>query len=283
MLISEKCKQMRCIITGSNGYVGSAICRVAALAGYEVIRWQRQGGDVPFVLGQAVEPRSLDGVDALIHCAYDFKPVRWEDIQRVNVDGSIALLHAAKLAGIKRIIFISSISAYDGCRSYYGRAKLEVERYVREIGGAVIRPGLVYGETSGGMVGSLERVVERSSVVPVVGAEQQMFLCHEDDLCELTKKLLQTDLPFSSEPVLAASPQPKKFKKILQTLAERKNRRPILVPVPWQFAWCAIKAAEGIGLRPGFRSDSLISLAFPNPAPSFESARASGVTFRDFV
>jgi len=258
------------------------MCRAAERSGFVPVRWQRNGGETAFHLGQSVDSRSLENVEALIHCAYDFRPVRRHDIERVNVDGSNALFHAAKLAGVKRILFISSISAFDGCRSLYGKAKLAVEQYVREIGGAVIRPGLVYGEASGGMVGSLEKILDRSSVVPVVGASQELFLCHEEDLGQLASALLRAPLPLPSEPLLAAAPQPKQFRQILQTLAKRKNRRPVLVPVPWQLVWCAMKAAEAVGLRPGFRSDSLVSLAYPNPAPSFETAQVAGAHFRDF-
>ena len=42
----------------------------------------------------------------------------------------MALLDAARAAGVGRVLFVSSISAYDGCRSAYGRGKLRVETAV---------------------------------------------------------------------------------------------------------------------------------------------------------
>jgi hypothetical protein len=58
-------------------------------------------------------------------------------------------------AGVRRLVFISTISAFDGCRSFYGKGKLEVERITHSLGGWVIRPGLLYGEKPGGMLGRL--------------------------------------------------------------------------------------------------------------------------------
>ncbi len=267
----------KCSITGSNGYVGSCLKGALERAGWEVVELRRSTG---FELGSPVNPALFSGVETLIHCAYDFKPVRWEDMERVNVSGSISLIETALAAGVKRVVFISSISAYDNCRSLYGRAKLAVEKFVLGKGGAVIRPGLVYGNSPGGMVGSLSQVVERSKVVPVVGASQKMFLCHEEDLAALVLKLADPAIPAPKDPVIAADSRPWKFSDILKNLAQRKNRAPFFLPLPWQLVWCGIKSAEIAGIRLGFRSDSLISLAYPNPNPRFDT---EGVAFRPFV
>ena len=147
-----------CAITGSNGYVGSCVKNHFAANGWEIMELTRRPKPetraVKFQLGGEVSPAALAGVDALVHCAYDFKPLRMEDIRAVNVDGSRKILAAARAAGIPKIIFISSISAFDGCRSLYGKAKLEIEKIALAQGALVIRPGLVYGDDSGGMFGN---------------------------------------------------------------------------------------------------------------------------------
>ena len=79
-------------------------------------------------------------MSALVHCAYDFKPLRWDEIRAVNVEGARKLFPAARAAGVEKIICISSISAYDGCRSLYGKAKLEIEKIALDNGALVIRP-----------------------------------------------------------------------------------------------------------------------------------------------
>ena len=85
----------------------------------------------------------------------------------MNVEGSRKILEAAREAKTPKIIFISSISAFDGCRSLYGRAKLEIEKIALDCGALVIRPGLVYGEGAGGMFGKLVAQMKKSSVIPL--------------------------------------------------------------------------------------------------------------------
>jgi nucleoside-diphosphate-sugar epimerase len=112
---------------------------------------------VPYEIGD--DPRRLPWgqVDALVHCAYDFRPKRWPEIHRVNVDGSIALLRAARESGVKRAVFISSLSSFPACRSLYGQAKLEIEAAALELGCAVVRPGLVPARGAVHRAGDLRR------------------------------------------------------------------------------------------------------------------------------
>ena len=105
---------------------------------------------MPFHLGEELAPdlfRSLH-ISALVHCAYDFHPVKRAEIRRVNVEGSRKLLVAAQAGGVERMAVMSSISAFKGCRSLYGQAKLEIEAAAASFGALVVRSGLVYGDGS---------------------------------------------------------------------------------------------------------------------------------------
>src|SRR5260221_840336 len=141
---------MRCAITGAAGYVGSAIARAARARGWDVVSLgRRRAADavehVPFDLAEGARNIPWRGIDALVHAAYDFTPRGWPAVRAINVEGSIRLLRAAKENGVARTVFISSMSAFPGCVSNYGKAKLEIEAAALELGGAVVRPGLVHG------------------------------------------------------------------------------------------------------------------------------------------
>ena len=107
---------------------------------------------------------------ALIHCAYDMTLRQPDQIRQVNVDGSATLLRSAAERGVERIVVLSSMSAYDGTEQLYGRAKLDIERLTLDVGGAAIRPGLVYGPDAGGMAGTLAGLT-KLPVVPVLPLE----------------------------------------------------------------------------------------------------------------
>lgn len=272
---------MKCIITGSNGYIGSILKTGLSDAGYNVVEFARnpKANQVRYSLEEVPSTEELHA-ELLVHCAYDMQVVSWDSIQRININGSINLLRQASNAGTKKIIFISSISAFEGCNSLYGKAKLEIEKVAREVGAIIVRPGLVHGNSSGGMVGTLTKLVKSLKIIPLVGGSKLMYLCNQEDLCKLIVKLGSEDPKEWCDPIIAAYPSPLTFREILSRLAKRSDRKVRFLPLPWQLAWIGLKSLEIIGLKPPFKSDSLVSLMNPDPNPNFASLQKLGVDFK---
>ena len=276
-----------CAITGSNGYVGGCLKSHFAARGWEVLELTRQpkpgAHGIKFQLGDDISPASLAGVDALVHCAYDFKPLRWDEIRAVNVEGSRKLFSAARAAKIPKIIFISSISAYTGCRSLYGKAKLEIEKLALDGGVLVVRPGLVYGSGPGGMFGKLTAQVRQSSVIPMIGDGSQIqFLLHNEDLSAFIEKFAADQKTIPPQILTAANEQPWPFKKLLLEIAGALGKEPKFIPLPWRVVWAGLKSAELCGLKLNFRSDSLVSLMYQNQQPDFSENSKVGLACRPF-
>jgi nucleoside-diphosphate-sugar epimerase len=276
-----------CAITGSNGYVGGCIKGYFAAHGWDILELTRQPKPGPtgiqFQLGAEISPSALAGVDALIHCAYDFKPLRWDEIRAVNVAGSKKLFQAARAAGVEKVIAISSISAYDGCRSLYGKAKLEMEKLALDGGALVIRPGLVYGSGPGGMFGKLAAQVRQLSVIPMIGDGSQIqFLVHNEDLSAFLEKFAADQIKIPPQILTAANEQPWPFKRLLLEIAGALDKKPKFIPLPWRFVWAGLKSAELCGLKLNFRSDSLVSLMYQNPKPDFSENSKVGLVCRPF-
>jgi nucleoside-diphosphate-sugar epimerase len=276
-----------CVLTGAHGFVGSQLRRYLERERWRVVAWTRQpepgSGAVAFRLGQEVDPGLLEGARAVVHCAYDFGPRRWEEIVATNVTGSQKLLEAARKAGVESVVFISSLSAFAGCRSLYGKAKLRIESTAQSVGAYVIRPGLVYGDRPGGMFGRLVRQVRSSRFIPVLwGGQQGQYLLHAEDLGKLVRACLDGRVLKSAEPITIAHEQRWELKEILNLIARELGKRVSFVPVPWQCVWLALKSLELAGVRTNFRSDSLISLVYQDPCPAFASAKALGFECRPF-
>lgn len=265
-------------ITGASGYVGSNLASRFERDGWMVVR-------TTFRLGDNVPAAAFAKVDALVHCAYDFRPVAWADTHRVNVVGSRWLLHAAAAGGVRKMVVLSTISAFPGCRSLYGKAKLEIEAEAELAGAAVLRPGLVFvdqGSDAGGMFGSLLRS-SRASIVPLIGGGRHcQYLVHVDDLYALVSGLASGSIPVPARPVVVASSRCWPMRELVTALARRQGRRPRFVSVPWQAAWLGLKTAELARLRLGYRSDSVVSLVNQDPSPDFSGLRELGLTAREF-
>ena len=77
----------------------------------------------------------------------------------------------------------------------------------------MIRPGLVYGQNPGGMIGSLNKLVSRSQILPIIkGGDQILYLVHEEDLCFLIYNLYKECKIKLSAPIIAASEKSLTFK-----------------------------------------------------------------------
>ncbi len=279
--------QRVCAVTGANGYVGSRIARALSGAGWTSIALGRHGAQVQYNLEGGTEPGALArcGAKSLVHVAYDFSESTWARIRAVNVEGTRRLLDAARAEGVDRIVYISSTAAFEGCRSMYGRAKLEAEAVARSAGAFIVRPGLVCGGQPGGMVGTLLKLLRRSPVVPLIGSgHTPIHTVHEDDLCTLVLRLLGSPDVTSlvGQPITAASEAPIEFRAMLQLFAEREGRNVRWAPLPWQLVWLAVKTVEIARIPSGLRSDSVVSFVNADPHPDFTYTRRAGVSFRPF-
>lgn len=119
---------MRVLVSGHGGYIGSVLAPMLRDAGHDVV-----GLDTFFYRGCDFGPSSelepslaldirdvssadLEGFDAIVHlAALSNDPLgdlnsSWT--YEINRDGSVALAHAAKVAGVGRFVFASSCSMY---------------------------------------------------------------------------------------------------------------------------------------------------------------------------
>ena len=284
-MTTQSTNQMVCAVTGANGYVGSRITHYLRQMNFKALELarssQKKGNHVYFSLSDGVQKEALQGVHVLIHCAYDFRPKSWEEIYSVNVEGSRRLFESARDAGVQKIILFSTMSAFEGCTSKYGRAKLVIEKLAQKFKAMIIRPGLIYGEAAGGMVGTLNRLIDKSPVIPLIdGGSQKLYLAHEEDVAALVAKLALEGK--STEIICAAHPAPYTFKEIISEFARRKNKQIRFVSVPWELVYWGVRLVEMLGVK-GIRSDSLISLVNQNPNPDFSATLKSGINFRPFI
>ncbi|MFO1018188.1 MAG: NAD-dependent epimerase/dehydratase family protein [Hyphomonadaceae bacterium] len=274
----------RVLLTGASGYLGGLIARKFTASGWDVVGMTRRpkAGEVAFTLGDDVAPPSLAGADALVHCAYDFAPIAFADIKAINVEGSARLFRAAREAGVRNVVLISTISAFDGCKSNYGRAKLLIEAEARAAAAAIIRPGLIYGSSPGAMFGRLVSQVRAASIVPMPGdGRQMMYTVHEDDLTNAIFRAA-TRSPAPTAPVTVANETPIAFADIMRAIGARLGRRVTPAPIPWQAMWLGLRGAELLRVPIGLRSDSLVSLINQDTAPLLNAEAELGVRCRPF-
>jgi len=124
---------MRVLVTGGSGFIGSHVVDKLRARGHEPVIYDLRpspwhtdpGGDrvIDTVLGSITDrealERALHSCDAVAHLAAvaDVNDVHAEpeDAERVNARGTVAVLEAARRAGVKRIVYASTIWVYSDC------------------------------------------------------------------------------------------------------------------------------------------------------------------------
>ncbi len=122
---------MRVLVTGGSGFIGSHVVDKLRARGHEPViydlrpsPWHRDPADpVDTVLGSITDrealERALHSCDAVAHLAAvaDVNDVHAspEDAERVNARGTVAVLEACRRAGVKRIVYASTIWVYSDC------------------------------------------------------------------------------------------------------------------------------------------------------------------------
>jgi len=148
-------------VTGVTGLVGRAVAAELGRRPGSAKALVRGAAPKAFahlecVIGDLTDPSSfadqLEGVESVLHIAALTGAARPEDFQRVNVDGTRALLAACAEAGVARFTFVSSVAAgFADLDDYpYGASKRDAEAAVRASGlaWAIVRPTVVVGPGS---------------------------------------------------------------------------------------------------------------------------------------
>lgn len=187
-------------ITGATGFVGSAVLNEALKQGHTVRalarREQAPRAGVEWVRGDLADEAALaslvQGADAVVHVAGLTNTPDPAQFDIANVTGTANVLAAMTGADVKRLVFVSSLSARMPELSVYGASKAKAEALVEASGldWTTVRPPAVYGPRDIDML-DLFRAAKWGVVpLPPGGATS---IIHADDLATLLVTLAATN------------------------------------------------------------------------------------------
>jgi nucleoside-diphosphate-sugar epimerase len=184
-------------LTGATGFVGQSLLDEAVAAGYNVRaltrREQEPRENVTWVRGELRDTASLSeltrGAEAILHVAGVVSAPDAAGYEAGNVTGTLNVIETAVAKGIRRLVFVSSLSAREPGLSAYGASKAKAEKYLRAspLDWTIVRPPAIYGPRDREMF-ELFRAA-RWGVVPVPrGGSSSMI--HVEDLARLLVALV---------------------------------------------------------------------------------------------
>ncbi len=207
---------MRVLVTGANGFVGSALCPHLAALGHEVFPVVRRQSNIPdeIILQSAASwTAALKMCDCVIHLAaraHDMQDQVRNPLQAFrlsNVDTTMELATRAVDAGVRRFVFMSTIKVNgeetSPGRSFrpedstdpkdpYAISKWEAEQGLFEIAKrtglevVIIRPPLVYGAGVKGNFANLIKWVKKGVPLPFGALNNRRSMIGLDNLLSFT-------------------------------------------------------------------------------------------------
>jgi nucleoside-diphosphate-sugar epimerase len=257
---------MRVLVTGATGFIGRALCRELLRREHQVCVAVRHEAEVPegchFHIVGDIGPdtdwrHALDGAEVVAHLAARVHVMR-EHIddplaafRRTNLEGTLHLARAALRAGVRRLVFVSSVKALGGANPNgpltdtsppnpegpYGISKWEAEVGLREAASGsgmevvVLRPPLVYGPGVRGNFRALMRLVDRSIPLPLGSIANRRSLLYVGNLVDAIDLCLSHPAA-AGRSYLLRDGEDLSTPDLVRHLAAALGRKDLLVPLP---------------------------------------------------
>lgn len=229
---------MRIALTGSQGFVGSALKSYLGAKDHEVqvISWER--------------PSILNSADVVIHAAglahriAGRRPTQ-DEFDRSNYFLTVEIARAARSAGVRRFVFISSIAViagnsgvlYPDMNSHpigpYAASKAKAEEALlamSDMDVKIIRPPLVYGPDAKGNMGSLIRLAMSPLPLPFGAVRNRRTLVSIGNLISAIEFVSTKNIDATI--LHTTDARPVSLQEIITSMRAGAGRRPGLLPIP---------------------------------------------------
>jgi len=258
----------RLLITGCSGFIGRALAVGCASAGYRVggvVRNHARASDLPPEVEPVVVPDAgpqadwsdaLAGVKAVVHLAghvHQDHLGAGAEHYRVNLAGTAVLARAAAEAGVRRLLFLSTIKVHgegkEGpyaeshpCQPHddYAISKCEAEKVLRAISAngalqtTILRPPLVYGPGVKANFLRLIRLVEHGVLFPFGSIDNRRSLIYVGNLVDAILTALRHPNA-TGNTFLVADPEPVSTPELIREIAAQLGIPSRLMRFPVSF------------------------------------------------
>jgi NADH dehydrogenase len=281
----------RVLIAGATGYLGRRLVP-RLLARGRIVRALVRGGaaraeTLPHLAGCEIAAgdlsdaascrRATAGVDTVMHLVGIIRERGGATFESVHVDGTVALVQAARHAGVRRFLYVSALGARPDGASAYARTKAAAERIVRDSGmsGLILRPSIVFAR-DGEFYGILRRLTA-FPIVPVLGSGRApMSPLRADDLADLQAASLDRPAAWNHA-WSVCGPESMPFVDLLRRTARGLGRPIVLVHVPLAVARPVVALAATLLPSPPITPGQLVMLEEGSACDPAPAERAFGV------
>jgi uncharacterized protein YbjT (DUF2867 family) len=233
----------RIAITGGTGFVGRHLAARLTANGHEVVLIARgvdrrvlaAPGPRTSIVATTVTDvagltRAFDGCDAVVHCAGINREIGIQTYEAIHVEGTRAVVAAARSAGVDRLVMLSFLRARPDGPSPYHRSKWAAEEVVRGSGISytILKAGVIHGRGD-----HLSRAFHSSPVFGLVGLhERPVRPVAVDDVARLLEAAALGDPRLADRTITVLGPEEMTLGTAVRRVAETTGRSPLYVRLP---------------------------------------------------
>jgi nucleoside-diphosphate-sugar epimerase len=225
---------MKIFVTGGTGFTGSRVVHLLLENGFDVRCLYRASSDrspldglnVEWTLGDVSDTASLasamQGADALVNIA------------SLGFGHADSILRAAKDAGIKRAVFISTTAIFTQLNARSKEVRVAAEHAIETSGlkYTILRPTMIYGSPRDRNMWRLICFMHYSPIVPVFGDGKYLQQpIHVDDVAAAVLVCLIADITIGKSYNIAGK-HPLTYNDVIDTIARLMNKRVWKLHIP---------------------------------------------------
>lgn len=283
----------RVLVTGASGFIGRYLVGDLQARGYQVrasarapLEYMLPGVEYAVLpdLSKPFDARPVVArVDAVVHLAgleHSTAVLPESQYQAVNTNAVRRFAEAARVAGVRRFVFVSSVRAQcgpsvegavdedrvPGATDAYGRSKRAAEQALAEalsgsnVAWTIFRPVLVYGPGVKGNMRTLFRLARSHAPLPVKTFTGRHSVLSLGNLASAIYQALTSELT-KGNTYLVADAAPLTVGEMIVALRSGLDRAPGLVPFPQTITSAALKALGRKALADRLFADLIVDTA----------------------
>jgi len=269
---------MRAFVTGGSGFVGRNLIALLKSRGDVVCALARSDAAIKTVRQLGAEPvhgdldnaealrNGMSGCDVVFHSAAKVEDWgRYEDFYRANVIGTENMLQAARAAGVRKFVHVSTEAVLAGgppirnADETWPRAKnplglypltkgLAEERVLAtnspELTTVIVRPRFIWGKDDTSLLPQIIQAVQKGQFMWIGGGRYLTSTCHVRNVCE--GSLLAAERGRGGEIYFLTDGKSIEFRNFITALLKTQNIDPGNRSVPLWLARMFARVSETI-------------------------------------